>query len=122
MLCNAVGTSNSGAVLLASAGETKPRRQKLHFDFNGGDLCRRVAISAKAGADLTVIMDYARSGLCRQFRRATEITAETGAKIKLVQLQPPARDARCLMILPQLVERCLFRLFNFSSAGKTYSL
>lgn len=85
---NALGASNSGAVLLASAGENETAQAKLHFDFNGGDLCRRVAISAKAGADLTVIMDYASAPDCSgNFAVQTEITAEKGARVKLVQLQ-----------------------------------
>ena len=123
-LANAVGTSNFGAVLLASAGENETAQAKLHFDFNGGDLCRRVAISAKAGADLTVIMDYASAPDCAgNFAVQTEITAEIGAKIKLVQLQLLGKGCT---VFNDIAANCesgasVSLIQFFLGSGKTYS-
>lgn len=123
-LANAVGTSNFGAVLLASAGENETAKAKLHFDFNGGDLCRRVAISAKAGADLTVIMDYASAPDCAgNFAVQTEITAETGAKIKLVQLQLLGKGCTVFNDIAASCESgaSVSLIQFFLGSGKTYS-
>lgn len=123
-LANAVGTSNFGAVLLASAGENETAQAKLHFDFNGGDLCRRVAISAKAGADLTVIMDYASAPDCAgNFAVQTEITAERGAKIKLVQLQLLGKGCTVFNDIAASCESgaSVSLIQFFLGSGKTYS-
>ncbi len=121
---NAMGNANGGSVLLASAGENETAKAKLYFDFNGGNLCRRVAINAKSGADLTVIMDYSSAADCAgNLAVQTEITAEKGAKIKLVQLQMLGKGCT---VFNDIAANCessasVSLIQFFLGSGKTYS-
>ncbi len=121
---NAVEHANSGAALLAFAGENETAQAKLHFDFEGGNSCRRVAINAKSGADLTVIMDYSSAADCAgSFAVQTEIVAEKGAKIKLVQLQLLGKGCT---VFNDIAANCengasVSLIQFFLGSGKTYS-
>lgn len=119
----ALSAQNCG-IVSAFTAENESAQARLSFDLKGGNACRRVAIKAKAGADLVVFMNYVSASDCAaDLAVQTEVSAEKGAKVKLVQLQ---LLGKACTVFNDIVAKCedgaeLSVVQLFLGAEKTYS-